>query len=149
MEPGTTVADIMDHDALTLPGGYRTRLVTETAEVLKFDSKVWESQAFTLVRFKHVVQASSRMSVRRRELVFVDIPMGTAKVGNGAFQACVSLQEAEIPNSAISIQESAFSSCISLEHVEIPESVKSIGPKAFSGCRAMENLGCFRKVYLE
>ena len=44
VEPGSTVSKILDHEALRLPAGYCGRLVTETAEVMQPDSRVWETQ---------------------------------------------------------------------------------------------------------
>ena len=44
VEPGTTVAKILDDEAFKLPAGNRARLVTETAEVLETDCELWESQ---------------------------------------------------------------------------------------------------------
>ena len=45
VEPGTSVSQILDHDFFRLPAGYSARLVTETAEVLETDRRVWEPQA--------------------------------------------------------------------------------------------------------
>ena len=56
--PGTSAAEILDDEAFKLPAGYRARLVAETAKVLEPDSKVWEDQALTLVRYRHYTQAS-------------------------------------------------------------------------------------------
>ena len=48
VEHGSAVSQILDHEALRLPAGYCARLVTENAEVLEPDSKVWESQVWRL-----------------------------------------------------------------------------------------------------
>ena len=45
VEPGSTISKILDHEVFRLPTGYCGRLVTETAEVLEPDSKVWQPQA--------------------------------------------------------------------------------------------------------
>ena len=44
VEPGSTVSQILDHEALRLPACYCGGLVTESAELLEPDSKVWETQ---------------------------------------------------------------------------------------------------------
>ena len=48
VERGTTAANILDHESSKLPAGYSAHLVTETAEVLKPNSQVWEAQAVLL-----------------------------------------------------------------------------------------------------
>ena len=45
VEPGTTVAVILDHEDLTLPPGYNARLISEAAEALQPDCRIWEPQA--------------------------------------------------------------------------------------------------------
>ena len=44
VESGSTVSQILDQETLRLPAGYRARLVSETAEILEPDSRVWEPQ---------------------------------------------------------------------------------------------------------
>ena len=98
VQPGTTIAKIMDGDAFKLPPGCHARLVTETAEVLEAESKVWESQVLTLVRYKNVIQASTQKLGQRDELVFVEIAGGTAKISYAAFKDCCNLQEVPGPH---------------------------------------------------
>ncbi|CAE7778594.1 unnamed protein product, partial [Symbiodinium pilosum] len=94
VEPGTRVVEILRHNVPDVPDGHRLRLVTETAEVLKPDSRVWEPQVLTLVQYKHVVQTSGRPEREERScLRFVQIPCGEAQVRPGAFRACRCLTE--------------------------------------------------------
>ena len=44
-EPGSTAQEILEHEALKLPAGFCSRLVTETAEALEPHSQIWEPQA--------------------------------------------------------------------------------------------------------
>ena len=45
VEPGTTAEYILGREAFELPAGYSVGLVTETAEALQPNSRLWESQA--------------------------------------------------------------------------------------------------------
>ena len=45
VEPGTTAANILDHEARKLPAGFRVRLVTQSAEAVAPDTQIWEPQA--------------------------------------------------------------------------------------------------------
>ena len=64
VKPGTTVSEIISDEALNfkLSKGYGSRLVSETAEVLEPESKVWDPQVMTLVRFKDIIQTAARTS---------------------------------------------------------------------------------------
>ena len=143
VEPGTTISAILDHEALMLqhlPAGYRACLIEETAVVLEPDSRVWETQVLTLVRFKNVIQTSTKDSVQDDQLVFVEVPMGVDAIGPNAFELCTSLQEVEIPNSVTRIEMCAFKECVALKHMLIPDSVTSIEGSAFLGCIALETI---------
>lgn len=56
------------------------------------------------------------------------------KIGDGAFQGCMTLASITIPNSITSIGENAFHSCVSLTGITIPEGVTEIGNDAFAKC---------------
>ena len=45
VEPGTTAAEILDHEAYELPAGFCARLVTHGAEVVAPETQIWEPQA--------------------------------------------------------------------------------------------------------
>ena len=121
VEPGTTVSKIMNNKAFKPSKGYGSHLVSETAEVLEPESKIWEPQVMTLVRFKNIIQAASYSAqTHGEELVFVQIPMGTDQVEDSAFRSCQVLQEVDIANSVTRIAECAFDDCKALQRVEIP-----------------------------
>ena len=56
------------------------------------------------------------------------------KIGDGAFQGCMTLASITIPDSITSIGENAFHSCVSLTGITIPEGVTEIGNDAFAKC---------------
>ena len=62
----------------------------------------------------------------------VVIPNGVKTIGNGAFEACVSLKSVSIPNSVTSIGNYAFKNT-GLTTVQIGNGVTSIGSNAFEG----------------
>ena len=103
VEAGTAVCAILDDEAFRPPASYTACLVTETAEVLAPDHKLWEPQLLTLVRFKSFTQATNSDLCQRDELVFLEIPRHTACVEDGAFMFGPCLQEVEIPASVNSI----------------------------------------------
>ena len=45
VEPGTTVANIVDPKAIKLPAGFHARLVTRSAQEVAPDAEIWEPQA--------------------------------------------------------------------------------------------------------
>ena len=139
VDPGTEVSEILEYEAFRQPAFYDACLVTDTAEVLAHDHKVWEPQNLTLVRFKMFTSASSGRARTQEDLVFVEIPRHTTSVADGAF-FCPRLQEVEIPPSVISIGNNAFKGCGALNHVNIPDSVTSIGVGAFDWCCALQSI---------
>ena len=138
LEPGTTIAKVVELLGIKLPLGYRSSLVTRTAEIVAPDRCVWEPQDLTMVRDKNIIQAMDNRSGPIRELFFVQIPIGTATIRTEAFKACHNLQEVIIPDSVTCIEEGAFMNCHALRHVKLPSSMTSIGARAFFSCRALE-----------
>ena len=65
------------------------------------------------------------------------IPSGVTRIGQHAFEGCVSLASVTIPDSVTSIGERAFYSCDSLTSITIPDSVTSIGDFAFDFCESL------------
>ena len=70
----------------------------------------------------------------------IDIPEGTAKIGDYTFYNCSGLTSVTIPDSVTSIGNDAFAGCSGLTSIEIPDSVTSIGYYAFSGCSGLTSV---------
>ena len=69
-----------------------------------------------------------------------EIPNGVEKIGDQAFEDCLSLTSINIPESVTEIGGSAFSHCKALKEIVIPESVTEIGFQAFWGCTSLTSL---------
>ena len=68
------------------------------------------------------------------------IPNSVTKIGNFAFDACVSLTSIVIPNSVTEIGHYAFYSCDSLTSIDIPNSVIEIGYGVFESCLGLTSI---------
>ena len=75
-----------------------------------------------------------------KEVKDLVIPDDVTKIGNYAFNGCISLTSIEIPNSVTSIGENAFYDCSRLSSVSIPNSVTSIGENAFCNCFSLSSV---------
>ena len=75
-----------------------------------------------------------------RDITTLNIPNGTTKIGNSAFNSCSGLTSVTIPNSVTSISNNAFSSCIGLTSIDIPNSVTTIGSSAFNSCSGLTSV---------
>lgn len=62
------------------------------------------------------------------------------RIGYGAFDGCIHLNDVRIPNSVISIMTEAFWNCISLTKIKIPDSVINIGENAFGRCFSLKEI---------
>ena len=60
VEPGSTVSEILGHEALTMPAGFCGRLVTESAELLEPDSRVCEPQVRESQKYTHLLSILSK-----------------------------------------------------------------------------------------
>lgn len=63
------------------------------------------------------------------------------KIGNYAFQNCISLSEITIPESVTNIGHGAFSGCTNLKIITIPDNVIYIGDSAFYECKYLNIYG--------
>lgn len=59
------------------------------------------------------------------------------KIGNSAFEGCISLTNISIPDSVTEIGDSAFANCSALGNITIPDSVTAIGRAAFFDCSSL------------
>lgn len=75
-----------------------------------------------------------------RDITTFNIPSGTTKIGQYAFQGCTGLTSVTIPNGITTIGDYAFQSCTSLTSITIPNSVTSIGSSAFNGCTGLTSI---------
>lgn len=67
----------------------------------------------------------------------VRVPEEVRVIGEGAFKACVSLQEVILPSGLTEIRDHAFKGCRRLAKIRIPEEVSRIGSYAFHRCHAL------------
>ncbi len=77
-----------------------------------------------------------RREVRRR-IVSVTLPEGITRVGDRAFQRCVSLVSLKLPSTLRSVSTGMCEGCTSLAALEFPEGVTEISDWAFTGCSAL------------
>lgn len=75
-----------------------------------------------------------------RDITTFNIPNGTTKIGDYAFNYCTALTSVIISNSVKSIGTSAFYGCISLTSIVIPNSVTSIDSSAFRNCSSLTSI---------
>lgn len=70
----------------------------------------------------------------------INIPDGTAQIGDSAFYGYGTMQSVTIPDSVTSIGDYAFRDCTRLASLTIPSSVASIGALAFAGCSSLSSV---------
>lgn len=70
----------------------------------------------------------------------VTISYNVREIGDKAFYSCTDLRTVTIPNSIIHIGEAAFAECKSLTSLDLPNSVTSIGNSAFNKCASLTKL---------
>ena len=59
------------------------------------------------------------------------------KIGNSAFEGCISLTNISIPDSVTEIGDCAFAYCSALENITIPDSVTKVGRAVFFDCSSL------------
>lgn len=70
----------------------------------------------------------------------VEMPNSIVKIGNHAFECCVSIQEIVLPNSVTEIGDNAFRCCWKLKNVTLSTAITTIGSYAFDDCNKLENV---------
>lgn len=74
------------------------------------------------------------------ELESVTIPSSVKRIGEGAFENCISLTSVSIPDSVLFVDDYAFAGCSGITQLQIGNNVKSIGERAFADCINIKNL---------
>lgn len=65
------------------------------------------------------------------------IPAGVTKIGDYAFEHCMSLTSVTIPEGCTTIGEYAFNNCQNITSASLPNSLKTVGGFAFASCARM------------
>lgn len=76
----------------------------------------------------------------RDDLRSLTVPEGVEEIGEGAFAACINLEEIHLPATLYRIDGGAFMHCLSLKGLHVPKSVTEIGDMAFFGCSALRTV---------
>ena len=79
-------------------------------------------------------------------VTYKGIIYNVTKIGNDAFNNCLSLESVTIPEGVETIGNSAFQSCYSLESVTIPGDVDEIQRDAFKNCKSLDTVMVSGKV---
>lgn len=85
--------------------------------------------------FSDVYVTQSGLPLRR-----ITLPNRLKKIGTGAFQNCISLEDPTFPTSLDSIGSKAFYNCTALSEVKLPNAVRAIGSFAFAKCTALRQI---------
>ena len=70
----------------------------------------------------------------------VEIPDGTEKIADRAFEGNSGVTSLSIPKGVVEIGEGAFMCCDSLNSITLPEGLKIIGDNAFYGCMGLTSV---------
>lgn len=111
----------------------------ETAHAPIFDGFVVESDEFD---YETSVLDSGLLSIDKFagfEEKTIVIPsringIGVAKIGDGAFAKCASVEKVIVPEGVRRIGTKAFFGCKSLKNIVLPSTLMGIGGRAFEGC---------------
>ncbi len=74
------------------------------------------------------------------KVTVLTVPAEVEKIGDYAFDGCISLTEVIMHDKVKSIGASAFSGCIALTSISIPDSLTYIGMSAFANCKSLKNV---------
>ena len=107
---------------------YRGKPVTSIAEKAFYSS----SGVKSIVVGKNVREIGD-YAFSRSDAVQVVLPAGVQKIGQCAFQRCLSLQSVTLPAGLTDIGDHAFQRCSKLEEVNLPDSVTHLGRNPFAG----------------
>ena len=79
----------------------------------------------------------------------VEIPEGTERIADSAFQECCNITEVKLPGTLREIENYAFWECRSLKRVDMEEGLTEIGMRAFASCKTLKEVripGSVRKI---
>jgi len=75
-----------------------------------------------------------------KKLIENHLPIGLAKLGEGAFEGCSMLKEVYIPYSMTEIPAKSYKGCESLESVLFHNQIKTLGEESFLGCPKLKSI---------
>ena len=73
-------------------------------------------------------------------LTWLDIPNSVTKLGDYAFQNCLSVERVTTGSALVSVGSFAFTNCKNLKDVTLSTAVNTISYGAFSGCESLESV---------
>ena len=121
-QPGGDTDDDTDDEAIEIPSNEIWYTSTNNLELLPASTKM------------HIFGANLTSNIYKDGKGVLTFDGIVDKIGDGAFQGCMTLASITIPDSITSIGENAFHSCVSLTGITIPEGVTEIGNDAFAKC---------------
>ena len=62
------------------------------------------------------------------------------KIGERAFENCVSLKSVELPETLTELYGGVFNSCKSIQRIHLPQKLTILGESAFSDCVGLEEI---------
>ena len=121
-QPGGDTDDDTDDEAIEIPSNEIWYTSTNNLELLPASTKM------------HIFGANLTSNIYKDGKGVLTFDGIVDKIGDGAFQGCMTLASITIPDSVNEIGDGAFHSCVSLTGITIPEGVTEIGNDAFAKC---------------
>ena len=121
-QPGGDTDDDTDDEAIEIPSNEIWYTSTNNLELLPASTKM------------HIFGANLTSNIYKDGKGVLTFDGIVDKIGDGAFQGCMTLASITIPDSVNEFGDGAFHSCVSLTGITIPEGVTEIGNDAFAKC---------------